>query len=58
MDIEMLLSLILDVERYQLKGLICHEGISLHSGHYHAFVNRNRIWYHMDDEMVIRLPGV
>lgn len=38
--------------KYTLKGILCHQGYSLYSGHYHAFVKNNHSWYHMNDENV------
>eukprot|EP00127_Corallochytrium_limacisporum_P006745 Clim_evm15s235 gene=Clim_evmTU15s235 len=41
---------------YELYGVIVHEGGSVHSGHYYAYVkNSNGHWYCMDDTTVTRV---
>ena len=37
-----------DNEEYELLGIICHSGNNLNSGHYVAYVKRNKVWYCSD----------
>lgn len=41
---------------YSMVGVLIHQGASVHSGHYYAYVkcSRNGFWYEVDDEMVAR----
>lgn len=36
---------------YELKSVVSHYG-GTHSGHYKTFINRNFVWYELDDESV------
>ena len=36
---------------YASKGVVCHEGFSLHRGHYYS-LHRNQLWVRCDDEFV------
>jgi ubiquitin C-terminal hydrolase len=38
---------------YQLYGVLVHDGLTLHSGHYHCYVRgSNQLWQCIDDELV------
>ena len=37
---------------YNLKAVICHDGYSLTSGHYHTFIRKSKQWYHANDAKV------
>ena len=39
-------------EKYMLAGVIVHSGYSTSSGHYHACVRNQGLWYEIDDEDV------
>lgn len=38
--------------RYELYGVLIHEGFSLNSGHYYSYVKNNNRWFLMNDSMV------
>lgn len=46
---------LLQSQRYQLRGFICHEGGTLQGGHYTACVRKSNAWYKMDDYKVCKL---
>lgn len=38
--------------RWSLRAFLIHHGLQADSGHYTAYVRKNDVWYHLDDERV------
>ena len=51
-------SFLIDNQTMHLCGVIYHEGLDMHNGHYYTEIYSNGSWYEANDALVYRIPDV